>query len=300
MAGKVELEVPEHLDGARLDKAVAELLGVSRAIASDVVGQGASIDGLSARASDRVQAGAVVTCAAAVDKPVLEPEEMALDIVYEDDEVVIINKAPGLVVHPGSGRASGTLAAGLLFRYPDIEGVGDAGRWGLIHRLDKDTSGALLVARTQPAFDSLRQELQARKISRTYATVVEGRPKAPTGTIDAPIARDPSQPTRRALSHGGKRAVTHFEVHEHFENADVSWLIVRLETGRTHQIRVHLAGIGHPVVGDWTYGATRRTLLPPRTLLHASHLVFTHPTDGGRLEVVAPLPADFTDFLRLL
>jgi 23S rRNA pseudouridine1911/1915/1917 synthase len=296
----IELEVPPSLDGARVDKAIAEMLDVSRATASMVVEAGVEIDGQEAKASDRIRGGQVIRCQPPEEATSLVPEAVAFDVLYEDDHVIVVDKPAGVVVHPGSGRTSGTLAAGILHRFPEIEGIGPDDRWGLVHRLDKDTSGAILVARTQQALDAFAAELRRREVERTYTTLVEGKMSAPTGTIDAPIGRDPAQPTRRAVTHGGKLARTHYEVVRYFPNADASLLSVRLETGRTHQIRVHLAAIDHPVAGDRTYGATRKDLASPRTFLHAARLEFTHPTTGNRITVEAPLPSDLATVLEAL
>lgn len=297
MADQVEIEVPETLDGSRVDKVIAELFDVSRAVASGVVADGVLVDGSEADAADRVRAGQVITCHEPEDTTRLTPEPVAFEVVHEDESVIVVDKPAGVVVHPGSGRTSGTLAAGLLDRYPELEGVGAADRWGLVHRLDKDTSGAIVVARTSEAFERLTAELRRREIERVYVALVEGRMTAPTGTVDAPIGRDPSRPTRRAVVPGGKHARTHYEVVRYYEESDVSLLEVRLETGRTHQIRVHLAAIDHPVAGDATYGATRRDLAVPRTFLHASRVTFTHPTTSERLEVEAPFPSDLLTVL---
>lgn len=300
MVEKVELEVPSRLDGTRVDKAIADLLDLSRATASLIVAAGVEVDDADVKASDRVRGGQIIRCRRPEETTGLEAEEVSFDVLFEDAQVVVVNKPTGLVVHPGSGRATGTLAAGLLHRYPDLEGVGADDRWGLVHRLDKDTSGAILVARTQPAFDTLTSELRRREITRTYTALVEGRMGAPTGTIDAPIGRDPTQPTRRAVTHGGKHARTHYEVTRYYSEDDASLLEVRLETGRTHQIRVHLAAIDHPVAGDRVYGATRKDLGAPRTFLHASSLEFTHPESGERVGIEAPLPTDLTTVLDRL
>ncbi|MFP4554317.1 MAG: RluA family pseudouridine synthase, partial [Actinomycetota bacterium] len=300
MADQVKLQVPDALDGSRVDKAIAELFDVSRAVASGVVEEGVLVDGSEAAASDRVRAGQVIVCRRPEDTMRLAPEAVDFEVVYEDQSVIVVDKPAGVVVHPGSGRTSGTLAAGLLDRYPELEGVGAADRWGLVHRLDKDTSGVIVVARTSVAFDQLTAELRRREIERVYVALVEGRMSAPTGTVDAPIGRDPSRPTRRAVVPGGKHARTHYEVVRYYQESDVSLLEVRLETGRTHQIRVHLAAIDHPVAGDATYGATRRDLTVPRTFLHAAKVAFTHPTTGKRLEVEAPLPADLATVLDRL
>lgn len=297
MADQIDLEIPESLDGERVDKALAELLELSRARSVALVDSGVSLDGQPAKASLRVRAGQTISFPEPIDSPRLEPEPVEFGVLYEDDSVIVVDKPPGLVVHPGSGRRTGTLAAGLIYRYPELVGVGSADRWGLVHRLDKETSGALLVARTGRAFDFLSDELRHRRITRTYTTLVEGRMGAPTGTIEAPIGRDPARPTRRTVTHTGKPARTHYEVIVEYEASNASLLRVRLETGRTHQIRVHLAAIDHPVVGDVTYGAVREDLATPRTFLHASRLSFTHPDSGGSIVVEAPLPTDLADVL---
>lgn len=300
MAKQVEVEVPPSLDGARVDKALADLLGVSRARAAMVVEMGVQVNGSPARAADRVAGGQTIRYPEPEIDRGLQPEELDFGVLYEDEYLVVVDKPPGMVVHPGSGRTSGTLAAGLLDRYPDLEGVGASDRWGLVHRLDKDTSGAILVARTDEAFERLTEDLRRRRIARTYLALVEGKMSAPTGTIEAPIGRDPVHPTKRAVSHTGKHARTHYEVVEYFENSDVTLLEVRLETGRTHQIRVHLAAIDHPVVGDKMYGATRKDLASPRTFLHALRLDFAHPETAADLSIEAPLPDDLATVLRRL
>lgn len=294
---QIELEVPATLEGTRVDKAIAELLGLSRSGASLLVAAGVQLDEVDAKASDRVRGGQVIRCSSPEKSAPLAPEAVLFDVLYEDDHLVVVDKPAGIVVHPGSGRTGGTLAAGLLHRYPELEGVGADDRWGLVHRLDKDTSGAILVGRTREAFEALTADLRRRQIARTYLALVEGEMGAATGTIEAPIGRDPTQPTRRAVTHGGKHARTHYEVVEYFASSGASLLSVRLETGRTHQIRVHLAAIGHPVAGDRVYGATRKDLGSPRTFLHASSLEFTHPESGETMTVEAPLPDDLATVL---
>jgi 23S rRNA pseudouridine1911/1915/1917 synthase len=300
VADQIDLEVPEDLKGARVDRALAVLLGVSRSEASALVARGVELDGEPAAGSDRVRPGQVITSPPPREAAALDPEPVEFDVLYEDDSLLVVNKPPGVVVHPGTGRAKGTLAAGLLHRYPDLSGVGAPDRWGLVHRLDKDTSGALLVARSPDSFTALTERLRRREVTRTYTALVEGEMAAATGTIEAPIGRDPARPTLRAVMARGKPARTHFEVMRHWADADVSLLEVRLETGRTHQIRVHLGAIDRPVVGDFVYGANRRDLDAPRTFLHASRLDFTHPVTRERVSVSSPLPPDLTAVLDSL
>ncbi len=292
MADQVDLTVPAEMAGERVDKAVAHLLAVSRAVARTLVEGGAELDGEPCSARDRISEGQVITVDRPSDEVSLVPEPVDFDVLAETDSYVVVDKPPGLVVHPGSGATGGTLAAGLLYRYPALEGVGAHGRWGLVHRLDRDTSGVLLVARTARAFDSLVDQLRRREIERHYLTLVEGALPAATGTIEAPIARDPVQPTRRAVAHGGKDARTHYEVSREFSESGVTLAEVTLETGRTHQIRVHMSAIGHPVAGDWTYGASRRDLGLARMFLHARRLKFGDPESGEPVIVESPLPAD--------
>jgi 23S rRNA pseudouridine1911/1915/1917 synthase len=297
VADTVDLEVPDSLDGERVDKVVADVFELSRARATTLVERGVRVDGEPARASTRVRSGQVINCEQPQDVAVLEPEEVAFEVLHEDPAVIVVDKPAGVVVHPGSGRSRGTLAAGLIYRFPELVGVGVSDRWGLIHRLDKDTSGAMVVGRTPDSFDDLVAQLRRRDIERTYTALVEGLMSSPTGTIEAPIGRDPSRPTRRTVTHGGKFARTHYEVVELFEESSATLFEVKLETGRTHQIRVHMAAIDHPVAGDRTYGATRKDLGSPRTFLHAARVALTHPDSGERLEVSAPLPDDLAAVL---
>lgn len=300
MAIEITLEVPSGLDGARVDKVLATLLGVSRAQARDLIEKGVSVDGVAARPADRVTEGSSITTPTPEGAVGLEAEPVEFGVLYEDDTVIVVNKAAGVVVHPGAGRSRGTLAAGLLYRYPEIEGVGSVDRWGLVHRLDKDTSGALVVARTTAGYENLVGQLKRREITRVYSCLVLGRFDAPTGTIEAPIGRDPSRPMRRAVVQGGKSATTHYEVDREYPEFECSLLTVRLETGRTHQIRVHLSAVGHPVVGDKIYGARTPKVTSPRTFLHAAHVGFSHPSTGDRVSVEAPLPSDLRSVLDLL
>lgn len=297
MADTLTLDVPETLDGARVDKALSSLLGVSRFVARELVDRGVVLDGHPARPRDRVHTGSRIETPHPAVEIALQPEEVDFEVLYEDSALLVVDKPTGVVVHPGSGTREGTLAAGLLNRYPELEGVGDPGRWGLIHRLDKDTSGTLIVAHTQDAHRALSADLAARRIGRTYTSLVHGLFSVPTGTIDAPIGRDPARPTRRAVIPTGKPAVTHYEMIEEFPGHEVSLLDVRLETGRTHQIRVHLAAIDHPIIGDRTYSPFNTRVKSPRVFLHARRVRLTHPITGAVLEVESQLPPDLSRVL---
>ncbi len=262
-----------------------------------LVEQGVLLDGIATRPRERVKVGSTLVSPKPSPPAELEPEPVEFDVLYEDAFVVVVDKPAGVVVHPGSGRSKGTLAAGLLFRYPDLKGVGSADRWGLVHRLDRETSGVLIVGRTGSAYESLKKQLQRRDIGRSYLTLVDGQMGAPTGTIDAPIGRDPARPTRRAVVAGGKHARTHYEVEFEYIEMDCTLLNVRLETGRTHQIRVHLSAIDHPVIGDGVYGRRHTRAESPRAFLHASQVSFDHPETGDHIVVPSELPQDLKDVL---
>lgn len=297
MASLITLRIPDDVEGERLDKAIADLLGVSRAVARTIVDSGVTVDEKPGTPKTRVYAGSLIVAELPPEPVALEPEPVEFEVLLEDDEFVVINKAPGVVVHPGAGQRHGTLAAGLLFRYPEIRGVGAEGRWGLVHRLDKGTSGALLVARTPAGYEFLSQAIRHRDVKREYLALVEGLLKPPTGTIDAPIGRDPVYPTRRAVTLDGRHARTHYQLVRNFPEARVALVDVRLETGRTHQIRVHFAAIGHAVIGDPVYGMSSYPVKSPRVFLHAGKLSFRHPTRDEEVVVEAPLPDDLSSVI---
>ena len=298
--------IPTALDGERLDRVVALLVDVSRAASAAVVGAGGvSVDGVTVTSGkERVRTGAVV----AIDTgaiPVVEPPEpdagVEFVVVHADDAVLVVDKPAGLVVHPGAGNRRGTLVHGLLARFPDIAGVGERERPGIVHRLDAGSSGLLVVARTPEAADALAAQFSAHTAGRRYEALVWGHPSAPHGIIDAPIGRDPGDPLRMALVADGRPARTEYEVVRRLAApADVALLSCRLETGRTHQIRVHLTGIGHPLVGDPVYGDRRTTLGLTRPFLHAAELSFDHPISGERVTFTSPLPADLAELLSRL
>jgi 23S rRNA pseudouridine1911/1915/1917 synthase len=282
--------------GARLDRWLTErLTALSRARLQTLIRGGlVRVDGAVLKAAHRLRGGETVEIE--IPPPAAEelvPEPTALSVAYEDDCVLVVDKPAGMVVHPGAGRAHGTLAAAVLAHVPTIVGVGGPRRPGIVHRLDKDTSGLLVVAKTQAAYDDLVAQLAARTVTRRYLAVVHGRVRAAEGVVNAPIGRHPRDRVKMAVRPAGrgKRAVTRYRVLERF--AHFTLLELHLETGRTHQIRVHLASLGHPVVGDLVYGRPRRR--PPVALdgyaLHAAGLTFIHPAFRKAVECSAPVPA---------
>jgi len=275
---------------------LAELPDVgSRSAAERLLAGGAvRVDGAVRAKSHRLEGGEQVELEpreAAV--PEIEPEDVPFRVVYEDEHLLVVDKPAGVVVHPGAGHASGTLVHGLAGRAAG----GEEDRPGIVHRLDRDTSGLLVVARSDEAHERLQQLIRERQVERRYTALVRGRPRSWRGTIDAPIGRDRDDPTRRSLDTDTPReAVTHFEVAELLGGHAL--LDVRLETGRTHQIRVHLAAIDLPVVGNPVYGVPESAL--GRQFLHANRLAFTHPFNGERVEVESPLPDDLVAYLERL
>ncbi len=237
----------------------------------------------------------------AIPEPMMPEADAAVDfgVVYEDDAVIVVDKPPGLVVHPGAGNMGGTLVSGLLARYPDVDGVGaDPIRPGIVHRLDAGSSGLLVVARTDEAAERLIEQFADHSATRRYDAVVWGVPDAPHGIIDAPIGRDRGDPLKMAVVAGGRTARTDYRVVGTYSApALVSRLECRLETGRTHQIRVHLSSIEHPLVGDPTYSQRRPTLGLTRPFLHAAELAFDHPTTGDRVTFTSPLAPDLQAWL---
>lgn len=292
MADRLTRPVPEDLDGERVDRIVAVLGDMSRSAARALVEAGeVAVDGTSVTSPRlRLNEGRSVTFPDALPLPEMEPEPVEFGIAHEDSDLLVVDKPAGLVVHPGAGQREGTLAAGILHRHPEVEGVGDPGRWGLVHRLDRDTSGLMVVALTEAAYSDLRQQVASRSIQREYLALVDGSFPVPTGTIDAPISRDPARPTRRRVDPEGRPARTHYEVEQGFPEARMTLLRVRLETGRTHQIRVHLAAIDHPLAGDRVYRPGPDRVPTPRVFLHACRLAFTHPVSGEPLAFESPLP----------
>ena len=302
----IEETIPAALAGERLDRVVALVTGVSRADAAALVAAGgAAVDEQiqhsgKLRLTEGQHLRVDPSLFPRVEPPAPDPS-IEFGVVYVDDQVIVVDKPAGLVVHPGAGNPDGTLVNGLLARFPDIADVGQFGRPGIVHRLDVGTSGLLVVARTQMAYDMLVGALSSRDVGRAYRTLVWGFPANPVGIIDAPIGRDHRDPMKMAVVVDGKPARTRYHVVRRYRDvAEVAEVDCRLETGRTHQIRVHLAAIGHPVVGDGTYGGGRPGVSTPRPFLHAADLTFNHPTTGDEMSFTAPLPADLHAVLASL
>ncbi len=286
--------VPSDAAGFRLDRFLAGLPEVgSRAAAERLVASGSvRVDGERAGKSVRLAGGEKVEFEAPEQPANLEAEDVGLRVAYEDEHLLVVDKPAGVVVHPSAGHRKGTLVHGVL---EHGAAGGDEERPGIVHRLDRDTSGLLVVARSEEAHERLKRLVQRHALEREYLALVRGLPRSRAGRIEAPIGRDRREPTRQSLDTDRPReAVTHFEVEQLIGRQAL--LRVRLETGRTHQIRVHLAAIGLPVLGDPVYGAPDPAL--GRQFLHATRLAFVHPFSGERVEVVSPLPADLARYLQ--
>lgn len=298
---------PECL-GQRLDAFVAASLpdsSLSRSRIKDLIEQGAVlVNGAPAKVACRLHGGDLVAVAVPeARKSELLPEEVAFTILFEDEDLVVIAKPPGLVVHPGCGHQSGTLVHGLLFHCDDLAGIGGEERPGIVHRLDKDTSGVMVVAKNDQAHQALVEQFKDRQVGKIYRAIVNGCPAGESGRIDRPIGRHPGQRRKMAINPEGRRAVTNWRVLERFAEG-FAYLELGLETGRTHQIRVHLAALGHPVSGDESYGRQERKRLAElgvvRQCLHSYRLGFRHPRTGEPLSFTAPLWPDMQMVLDLL
>ncbi len=300
MTDMLHLTVPAELAGRRLDQCLAALLPEhSRSRLQQWIDAGqVQVDGTCVERKQKVWEGSqidVAPVAHPADQP-YQAEDIALDIVHEDDAVIVINKPPGLVVHPGAGNWQGTLLNALLHHAPGLEQVPRA---GIVHRLDKDTSGLMVVAKTLTAQTALVRALQARDVRRVYQAVALGCFERPEGEIDAPIGRHPTHRTRMAVVESGKPAQTLYKVLRQYRQA--AWVECHLRTGRTHQIRVHMAHIGYPLLGDTVYAGGRAGPIPfPRQALHAYRLGFVHPLSGQPVEWQAALPEDFQHLLEQL
>jgi 23S rRNA pseudouridine1911/1915/1917 synthase len=309
----ISLTVPEAEAGSRLDQFLARQAGFSRARLQRWLKNGlVLVNGKAEPAKYKVRPGDRIILTVPPPEPThLAAEALPLDIVFEDQDILVINKPPGLVVHPGAGHRQGTLLNALLAHCPELQDIGDVSRPGLVHRLDKDTSGLMVVAKTALAHEALVLQFQAQQVQKTYVALVWGRFKTKTGEIEKEIGRHPSDRQRMSVhARRGKAAVTKWRVLEEFPEP-LSLVELKPKTGRTHQIRVHLASLGHPVVGDASYGGGATCLkaeprlrglkpLVTRQLLHARALSFTHPRSGDAVAFEAPLPEDFQRVLSYL
>ena len=304
----LDLIVPGTLDAIRVDRVIAMLTGLSRSEATTLVNEGSvSIDDKVVRKGSVVleEGQHLVAVLPAPDTGVVEPDaSVMVDVVLDDEDFAVVNKAAGQVVHPGAGQRTGTLVAGLLARYPQLrdlsdEGLSDPFRPGIVHRLDKGTSGVLVVAKTPEGLVSLRDQLATRSMERTYLGLVEGHVLEERGVVDAPIGRSARNPTLMAVRGDGRPARTGYEVLVRLEKPHaVTLLRLSLDTGRTHQIRVHMSTIGHPVVNDPRYGHRRdRRLDDERFWLHSRTLAFEHPRTGERVVAGASLPVDLASLV---
>jgi 23S rRNA pseudouridine1911/1915/1917 synthase len=299
MDKKLQLTVNEG--GERVDKYVAaEFPSLSRSQVQDLISRGlVTINGMQVKPSQRLKEGdSVDVIVPPVEEAELVPEPMPLRIVYEDQDLVVVDKPPGLVVHPAAGHRRGTLLNALLARYPDLP-LDQEERPGIVHRLDKDTSGLIVVARRREAREDLRAQFKAREVLKVYLALVDGVVEPTKGVIEASIGRDSRDRKRMAIvQSGGRKAVTEFRVLERL--GEYTLLDTRPRTGRTHQVRVHLSFLGHPVVGDSVYGRRKQHLGLERQFLHAHRLAFRHPSSGRKVDLVSELPPDLERVLETL
>lgn len=290
--------LPDVLTGERIDRTVAMLAGCSRAEAVEALGSGTvTVNGkVVTKPSTRLNEGdelAVLSDPTRSEEALVADAEVNFGVVHEDDQIIVIDKPAGLVVHPGAGHSGSTLVHGLIARYPELVGVGEEHRPGLVHRLDRGTSGLLVVARTPHAYTSLVEQISAHEAERVYSALTWGHFDHANAVIDAPIGRSKRDPLRMTVAVDGRPSRTHYSVEQAFwDPVEASLITCRLETGRTHQIRVHLSSVGHSVIGDATYGGSRKSFPLPRPFLHARRLSFVHPGSGEKVSYESPLPAD--------
>ena len=302
----------EHIEftagqvGERLDKTILAYIGdrLSRAQLQTLIGEGlVTLDDKPTKPGIKLKGGEQIRLTIPIrDEPdAVQPESIPLNVIYEDDDLAVIDKPAGMIVHPGEQNETGTLVSAAIDRWPEITAMNvEEKRAGIVHRLDKDTSGLIIIAKNDRARRHLSDQFQNRTVDKTYLALVERRPNTTTGRIDAPIARDPQQRKHMAVVRKGRPAVTEFSIIEDDFNGGQALLKVKIHTGRTHQIRVHLAFIGCPVVGDRVYGYRKQRIGLKRQFLHAAELAFDHPTTGDRLQFTAPLPAGLQNILDKL
>lgn len=293
------MEVIVKEAGVRLDKAVADLTELSRSQANEAIKAGTIlVNNQRQKARYAVKLGDVISYELPKEEVLdYQPENIPIEIVYEDSDVAVVNKPQGMVVHPSAGHASGTLVNALLYHVKDLSTINGVVRPGIVHRIDKDTSGLLMIAKNDKAHQALAQELKEKKSLRQYVAIVHGNLPNDRGVIEAPIGRSDKDRKKQAVTAKGKPALTRFQVLERF--GDFTLVELTLETGRTHQIRVHMAYIGHPIAGDPVYGP-RKTLAGHGQFLHAKTLGFTHPTTGELMTFSVDVPAIFQETLEKL
>lgn len=293
--------ITENEAGMRADVALAQLLEITRSNMQKLLEEGRAVRGQKVIKSNyRVKAGEEILVNLPEPQPLdVQPEDIPLDIIYEDDEVVVVNKARGMVVHPAAGNYNGTLVNALLYHCKNLSGINGVIRPGIVHRLDKDTSGIMICAKNDSAHLSLSEQIQSKTAQRTYLAVVRGNVKNDSGIIETQIARDKNDRKKMAVvTEGGRQAITEYEVAERFGKYTV--VKCRLKTGRTHQIRVHMEYLGYPLVGDPKYSPMKTPFAINGQALHSLTLSFTHPRTGERLTFEAPLPEDMKKILTRL
>lgn len=301
--GLQRLTVSPEDAGVRIDKYLAEQLpDITRSYLQKLLKDGSvQMNGKPVKASTKTAAGALIALTIPEpEEPEILPEDIPLDILYEDSDVILINKPKNMVVHPAAGHYTGTLVNALMYHCrSDLSGINGVLRPGIVHRIDKDTTGVLIVCKNDRAHNALAEQLKEHSITRKYRAIVCGNLKEDEGTVDAPLGRHPQDRKRMAIVRsGGKRAVTHYRVLERFGNN--TYIECQLETGRTHQIRVHMASLGHPLLGDEIYGRAKSPFKLEGQTLHAMVLGFIHPTTGEYMEFEAPLPEYFEKLLEKL
>lgn len=296
-----KLIITPNLVGIRLDKAIAHKTDLSRATVQRLMEeQKILVNGKLAKTSYKTQMKDEITIYQEEPKQTkLEAEEIPLDIIYEDNDILVVNKQKGLVVHPGNGNPNGTLANAVMAHCKDsLSGIGGQIRPGIVHRIDKDTSGLLIIAKNDKAHIQMSEQIKNHEVKKTYIALIRGRMKESRATIDMPIARSDKDRTKMMVSRRGKNAITHVTVMEKFD--DFTLLEVVIETGRTHQIRVHLAEIGYPIVGDYVYSNGKNPFGVQGQMLHSSKLEFVHPITAKEMKLEAPLPEYFQEILKQL
>ena len=301
-----QIEFTVALAGERLDKLVVEQVGdsLSRAQIQAMIKDGkVTVNGAQVKSGVKLKGGEQIslTIETREETETVQAEAIPLVVVYDDPDFAVIDKPAGMTVHPGVGNEKGTLVSALLSRWPEVARMNIVEkRVGIVHRLDKDTSGLIVIAKNDAARIKLQAQFQSRTVSKVYMALLERMPATVTGRVEAPIARDPNQRKRMAVMRGGKPAITEYQVIDHHFIGDQALVRVTLHTGRTHQIRVHMAFIGCPIVGDSVYGFRKQRIKLKRQFLHAAELAFDHPTTGERLKFESPLPAGLQNTLEKL